>query len=125
LIFLAIAGAFALMLGGLPDRTLAMPEEITMSTTTDNLDRAPTMDPKVKSDSFREVLKKMGAGEKIDPKLWSTFVEAQNDGIQTGPDAGSKVPDFALPDQHAAQHSFAQLTGPKGLLLVFLRSADW
>ena len=93
--------------------------------TTDSADRAATMDSTTKSNAFREVLKQMGAGQKPDPKLWSTFVAAQNDGLKTGPKIGEKVPDFTLPDQEGRQRSFQELMGPKGLLLVFSRSADW
>lgn len=96
-----------------------------MTTTADSSDQAATMSTVTKADAFREVLKKMGAGEKVDPQLWNTFVAAQNDGLQTGPKIGSKVPDFSLPDQNGKQLSLHELMGPKGLLLVFLRSADW
>ncbi len=88
-------------------------------------DHPAVMDTAIKANAFREVLKKMGAGEKPEPQLWSTFVAAQNDGVTTGPRIGTKVPDFSLPDQNGKTHTLHQLTGPKGLLLVFLRSADW
>jgi cytochrome oxidase Cu insertion factor (SCO1/SenC/PrrC family) len=42
-----------------------------------------------------------------------------------GPQLGTKVPDFTLPDQFGRQHSLSTLTGPKGLVLVFNRSAEW
>ena len=42
-----------------------------------------------------------------------------------GPQVGDKVPDFALPDQKGQTRSLASLAGPKGLVLVFSRSADW
>ncbi len=88
-------------------------------------DQVPSMDTGIKSNAFREVLKQMGAGQKPEPKLWSTFVAAQNDGVKTGPKIGERVPDFALPDQNGQERSLHELMGPKGLLLVFLRSADW
>ena len=84
-----------------------------------------TMDPAVKANAFREVLKKMGAGERRDPKLWNEFVAAQNDDPKTGPRIGEKIPDFTLPDQSGKRWSLHDLMGPKGLLLVFVRSADW
>ena len=52
-------------------------------------------------------------------------MEAQNDGYQTGPEIGTKVPDFTLPDQHGRSRVLAELMGANGLLLVFSRSADW
>jgi hypothetical protein len=85
----------------------------------------PVMDPATKSAAFHSVVQKMGAGEKIDPGLWNEFVQAQNDGVATGPAVGEKVPDFTLPDQNGREWSPSQLMGPKGLLLVFVRSADW
>jgi peroxiredoxin len=45
--------------------------------------------------------------------------------IATGPEVGSKVPDFSLPDQTGQVRRLASLGGPKGLVLVFFRSADW
>jgi peroxiredoxin len=38
---------------------------------------------------------------------------------------GSKVPDFALEDQNGRRLTLHDLMGPKGMLLVFTRSADW
>jgi hypothetical protein len=93
--------------------------------TTDSVDRAPMMHTATKSNAFREILKQMGAGHKPEPKLWSTFVAAQNDGLRTGPKIGEKVPDFTLPDQDGKEWSLRELMGPQGLLLIFSRSADW
>ena len=45
--------------------------------------------------------------------------------IATGPEIGSKIPEFSLPDQTGQNRTFAMLSGPKGLALVFYRSADW
>ena len=42
-----------------------------------------------------------------------------------GPQVGSRVPDFTLLDQKGQSRTLASLTGPKGLMLVFFRSADW
>jgi cytochrome oxidase Cu insertion factor (SCO1/SenC/PrrC family) len=42
-----------------------------------------------------------------------------------GPQVGEKVPDFALPDHRGRRHTLSSLMGPKGLVLVFSRSADW
>ena len=42
-----------------------------------------------------------------------------------GPQIGERVPDFTLVDQHGQPRTLASLTGPKGLMLVFYRSADW
>jgi hypothetical protein len=89
------------------------------------LEGVATMDQATKANIFHEVLKRRAAGENIDPALWNDFVTAQNDDLRTGPKVGDKVPDFTLPDQNDTEHSLQQLMGPKGLLLVFVRSADW
>lgn len=46
-------------------------------------------------------------------------------GIKTGPEVGSKVPDFDAPDQSGFRQSLQSIMGPKGAMLVFFRSADW
>jgi hypothetical protein len=71
------------------------------------------------------ILKKMGSGEKIDPAEFKKFVDLQNADLKTGPAVGSKVPDFALEDQNGRRLTLHDLMGPKGMLLVFTRSADW
>lgn len=45
--------------------------------------------------------------------------------VPSGPAAGSRIPAFELEDQTGAKRDFASLRGPKGLMLVFMRSADW
>lgn len=47
------------------------------------------------------------------------------DASQIGLPAGSPAPDFSLTDQAGKSRDFASLTGPRGLILVFFRSADW
>lgn len=50
---------------------------------------------------------------------------AQPDVQKLGPQVGSRVPDFTLSDQNGRQRSLQSLMGPRGLMLVFSRSADW
>jgi peroxiredoxin len=50
---------------------------------------------------------------------------AASKGTQTGPAIGTKIPAFALADQNGQVQTFEKLRGPKGMLLVFFRSADW
>ena len=46
--------------------------------------------------------------------------------VQTrGPQPGTRVPDFTLPDHRGRPRTLASLMGPNGLMLVFYRSADW
>ena len=42
-----------------------------------------------------------------------------------GPQVGERVPDFSLPDQNGRTRTLQSIIGPKGALLVFIRSADW
>ena len=42
-----------------------------------------------------------------------------------GPQVGERVPDFSLLDQHGQRQTLQSLMGPRGLMLVFIRSADW
>jgi cytochrome oxidase Cu insertion factor (SCO1/SenC/PrrC family) len=42
-----------------------------------------------------------------------------------GPQSGTRAPDFTLLDQKGQSRTLASLMGPKGLMLVFFRSADW
>src|SRR5262245_11212376 len=81
--------------------------------------------PMDSADLINGILKKMGSGEKIDPAEFKKFVDLQNADLKTGPAVGSKVPDFALEDQDGRRFTLHDLMGPKGMLLVFTRSADW
>jgi hypothetical protein len=42
-----------------------------------------------------------------------------------GPQVGERVPDFALKDQSGQTQTLQSIMGPKGAMLVFIRSADW
>lgn len=42
-----------------------------------------------------------------------------------GPQVGERVPDFRLTDQNGTQQTLQSLMGRRGLMLVFIRSADW
>lgn len=44
---------------------------------------------------------------------------------QRGPSVGERVPLFELVDQFGRRQSIQTLAGPKGLVLLFVRSADW
>ena len=45
--------------------------------------------------------------------------------LKTGPEIGARIPDFEAADQNGQRQTFASLRGPKGLVLMFVRSADW
>lgn len=42
-----------------------------------------------------------------------------------GPQVGERVPDFGLQDQDRKIQTLQSIAGPKGSMLVFIRSADW
>jgi len=42
-----------------------------------------------------------------------------------GPQVGERVPDFSLKDQHGNTQTLQSIMGPRGAMLVFIRSADW
>jgi hypothetical protein len=42
-----------------------------------------------------------------------------------GPQVGDIVPDFSLPDQSGEIRTRESIMGPRGAMLVFVRSADW
>ena len=54
-----------------------------------------------------------------------TFAVAQVSGTKTGPEVGQKVPAFEASDQNGKLQTLATLRGSKGLVLLFVRSADW
>ncbi len=57
--------------------------------------------------------------------LLGWFTALQNRNVSSGIRIGERAPDFSLPDQNGRVHSLRDLSGPNGLLLVFVRSADW
>ncbi len=42
-----------------------------------------------------------------------------------GPQVGDRVPDFSLRDQNGRAQTVQSIMGAKGVMLVFVRSADW
>ena len=47
------------------------------------------------------------------------------DAVPTGPAVGTIIPALEVKDLNGKTQTLASLTGPKGLMLVFFRSADW
>jgi hypothetical protein len=55
-----------------------------------------------------------------------TALAAQTPDPQTlGPKVGMRLQEFSLRDQTGAMRSLRSTFGPKGVVLVFFRSADW
>jgi hypothetical protein len=59
------------------------------------------------------------------PLALAVFALAALAAIHTGPEIGSKMPDFQAVDQNGQLHTLTSLLGPKGAVLVVYRSADW
>jgi hypothetical protein len=50
---------------------------------------------------------------------------ARVDVSKLGPQVGERVPDFSLRDQAGRVRNLQSVMGPRGAMVVFLRSADW
>jgi hypothetical protein len=55
--------------------------------------------------------------------LSATALYGQTTGA--GPAIGQPVPEFSLQDQSGRTQTLKSVSGPKGTMLVFFRSADW
>jgi len=44
---------------------------------------------------------------------------------EVGPAAGQRIPPFKARDQFGREQTLSSLSGPNGLILLFVRSADW
>ncbi len=51
--------------------------------------------------------------------------ESEHPALNTGPEVGDEIPPFEVADSGDKPQTFESLRGPKGLLLLFTRSADW
>ncbi len=47
------------------------------------------------------------------------------DVARLGPQVGQEAPAFTLSDQHGRPRTLQSVMGPKGVMIVFFRSADW
>jgi len=57
--------------------------------------------------------------------LLMSFVALAAEHVPTGPAEGATIPAFEAIDLNGQRQTLSTLTGPKGLMLVFFRSADW
>lgn len=76
-------------------------------------------------DAYETFIRKVGTGATLSEAEWLFHFDHQNDDARDGLARGTLAPDFALPDQHGRLRTRADLTGEHGLLLAFVRSADW
>jgi peroxiredoxin len=52
-------------------------------------------------------------------------VRQKIDVSKLGPQVGERIPDFSIKDQNGKTRTLQSVAGPKGAMLVFIRSADW
>ncbi len=45
--------------------------------------------------------------------------------MSVGPNIGEPIPPFRAPDQQGRIQTFDSIRGPRGAIIVFIRSADW
>ena len=58
--------------------------------------------------------------------LFASAALAQRiDVSKLGPQVGESIPAFSLTDQFGKSQTQQTILGPKGAMLVFVRSADW
>ena len=55
----------------------------------------------------------------------ASSTRAKIDVSKLGPQVGERVPNFSLTDQSGKARTLESIMGPKGAMLVFIRSADW
>ena len=55
----------------------------------------------------------------------SSSTRTKIDVSKLGPQVGERVPTFSLTDQSGKTRTLESIMGPKGAMLVFIRSADW
>ena len=59
------------------------------------------------------------------PSMAQAAARQKIDLSKLGPQVGERVPDFSLKDQNGKTWTLQSIMGPKGAMLVFIRSPDW
>ena len=65
------------------------------------------------------------AVQAIEARQSASSTRAKIDVSKLGPQVGERVPTFSLTDQSGKTRTLESIMGPKGAMLVFIRSADW
>ena len=65
------------------------------------------------------------ASAKTEARQATSTPRPKIDVSKLGPQVGGRVPDFSLKDQNGTTQTLHSIMGPKGAMLVFIRSADW
>jgi len=61
----------------------------------------------------------------LEPRQFPPSPRTKIDVSKLGPQVGERVPEFSLKDQNGTTRTLQSIMGPKGAMLVFVRSADW
>ena len=115
---LIVGGLIAALLTCSPNRDMA--DKASEATSGDEV-----LEAKVIGIARDELLydKLVGGPDKVD---WFTPAEqAKHFTDDVGIKIGEKIPPIRARDQHNQQVDFNSLKGPKGAILLFVRSADW
>ena len=86
--------------------------------------RAQTMKRHVVWLSIVGCLAGFGASS-VESRQGASPARTRIDVSKLGPQVGDQVPDFTLKDQNGRTQTLKSIMGPKGAMLVFIRSADW
>jgi hypothetical protein len=94
--------SIAIALGGLD----AMPDNARQGTSSakGTTDGGAKMGQASKAKIFHDVVNKFAAGQHPDPVLMKQFIDAQNEGMASGPKVGESVPEFVLPTTRAGDN---------------------
>jgi hypothetical protein len=76
-------------------------------------------------DRYQAFLRKVGTGATMSEAEWLFHFDHQNADARDGIAIGDPAPEFSLPDATGRKRTRTELAGPRGLLVVFARSADW
>ena len=71
---------------------------------------------------FVDIVTRLINGREISYDEFMFHLDVQNANLQSGTPVGRKLPSFTLPDPSGRLRTVADLSGPNGLLLVFVRS---
>ncbi len=67
----------------------------------------------------------VAGGPSVQARQAASPARTKIDVSKLGPQVGERVPDFSLKDQTGKTQTPQSIMGPKGAMLVFVRSADW
>jgi hypothetical protein len=86
---------------------------------------AEAHDPAANAQRYKELCARMLSRTEVSEEEFFEHFSIQDEGAASGPPIGSVAPELGAADQHGVVRTLADLGGPKGLLLVFVRSVHW